>query len=58
MDSKVENVKKLFFFASLDPFFASSVVHIYIHTYLARSPEIGQGRGRILSCGARKPEQI
>ena len=24
---------------------------------LARTPEIGQGLGRILSCGARKPEQ-
>ena len=29
----------------------------YIHTYLAQTPEIGQGLGRILSCGARKPEQ-
>ena len=25
--------------------------------FLARTPEIGQGLGRILSCGARKPEQ-
>ena len=25
---------------------------------LARTPEIGQGLRRILSCGARKPEQI
>ena len=24
---------------------------------LARTPEIGQGLGRLLSCGARKPEQ-
>ena len=24
---------------------------------LARTPEIGQGLARILSCGARKPEQ-
>ena len=24
---------------------------------LARTPEIGQGLGRIISCGARKPEQ-
>ena len=24
---------------------------------LARTPEIGQGLGRILSCGARKQEQ-
>ena len=29
----------------------------YIHTYLAQTPEIGQGLGRFLSCGARKPEQ-
>ena len=29
----------------------------YIPTYLAQTPEIGQGLGRILSCGARKPEQ-
>ena len=28
-----------------------------IYTYLARTPDIGQGLGRILSCGARKPEQ-
>ena len=28
-----------------------------IHTYLAQTPEIGQGVGRILSCKARKPEQ-
>ena len=28
-----------------------------IYIYLARTPEIGQGLGRILSCGARKPEQ-
>ena len=27
-----------------------------IYIYLARTPEIGQGLGRILSCGARKPE--
>ena len=30
---------------------------VYIYIYLARTPEIGQGLGRILSCGARKPEQ-
>ena len=30
---------------------------LYIYIYLARTPEIGQGLGRILSCGARKPEQ-
>ena len=29
-------------------------IYIYI---LARTPEIGQGLGRILSCGARKQEQ-
>ena len=26
-------------------------------TYLAQTPEIGQGIGRFLSCGARKQEQ-
>ena len=31
--------------------------YIYIYIYLARTPEIGQGLGRILSCGARKQEQ-
>ena len=30
---------------------------IYIHTYLAQTPEIGQGLVRFLSCGARKQEQ-
>ena len=30
---------------------------IVLHTYLALTPEIGQGLGRILSCGARKQEQ-
>ena len=30
---------------------------IYDIISLARTPEIGQGLGRILSCGARKPEQ-
>ena len=30
---------------------------IYIYIYLARTPGIGQGLGRILSCGACKPEQ-
>ena len=34
-----------------------SEVALYIYIYLARTPEIGQGLGRILSCGARKPEQ-
>ena len=28
-----------------------------IYIYLALTPEIGQGVGRILICGARKPEQ-
>ena len=28
-----------------------------IYIYLARTPGIGQGLGRILSCGACKPEQ-
>ena len=27
------------------------------HTYLAQTPEIGQGLERFLSCGARKQEQ-
>ena len=27
------------------------------HTYLAQTPEIGQGLGRLLSCGDRKQEQ-
>ena len=31
-------------------------MYIYIYN-LARTPEIGQGLGRIPSCGARKPEQ-
>ena len=31
--------------------------NIIIIISLARTPEIGQGLGRILSCGARKPEQ-
>ena len=29
----------------------------YNYIILARTPEIGQGLCRILSCGARKPEQ-
>ena len=32
-------------------------LHMYIHTYLAQTPEIGKGLGRFLSCGARKQEQ-
>ena len=28
-----------------------------VHTCLAQTPEIGQGLGRFLSCGARKQEQ-
>ena len=31
--------------------------HIYTYIYLAQTPEIGQGLGRFLSCGARKQEQ-
>ena len=32
--------------------------YIYkVYLYMARTPEIGQGLGRILSCGACKPEQ-
>ena len=33
------------------------VLDTYIHTYLAQTPEIGQGLGRFLSCRARKQEQ-
>ena len=33
------------------------LLHTYIHTYLAQTPEIGQGLGRFLSCRARKQEQ-
>ena len=33
------------------------VIEHFIIISLARTPEIGQGVGRILSCGARKPEQ-
>ena len=33
------------------------VYYNYIYIYLERTPEIGQGLERILSCGARKPEQ-
>ena len=36
----------------------TSKIYIYIYIYLARTPEIGQGLGRILSCGARKPERV
>ena len=32
------------------------IIIIIIIIILARIPEIGQGLGRILSCGARKPE--
>ena len=35
----------------------SFVLFTYIFTYLAQTPEIGQGLGRYLSCGARKQEQ-
>ena len=33
----------------------SLVIYLIIYIYLA--PELGEGLGRILSCGARKPEQ-
>ena len=36
---------------------ANVLKNIIIIIILARTPEIGQGLGRILSCGARKPEQ-
>ena len=34
-----------------------TVLSKYSFIYLARTPGIGQGLGRILSCGACKPEQ-
>ena len=37
--------------------FAVFAQKLQIIIILARTPEIGQGLGRILSCGARKPEQ-
>ena len=37
--------------------FLSKVFESILIIILARTPEIGQGLGRILSCGARKPEQ-
>ena len=33
------------------------ILSVIINIILSRTPEIGQGLGRILSCGARKPEQ-
>ena len=49
---------------SLSTFASKSPSRIFIwdlghllNIILARTPEIGQGLGRILSCGARKPEQ-
>ena len=33
------------------------IIIIVFFIILARTPEISQGLGRILSCGARKPEQ-
>ena len=38
-------------------FLSLSETSKYIYIYLARTPEIGQGLGRILSCGVRKPER-
>ena len=35
---------------------SKSIANLY-NIILERTPEIGQGLGRILSCGARKPEQ-
>ena len=35
----------------------SNMPQCFVIISLARTPEIGQGLGRILSCGARKPEQ-
>ena len=42
----VNNIEKLY---------QNNTLKLYI--YLARTPEIGQGLGRIVSYGARKPEQ-
>ena len=36
---------------------SKTIFILKVYIYLARTPEIGQGLGRILSCGARKPEQ-
>ena len=33
------------------------ILYNYFFIILARTPEIGQGLGRFLSCGARKQEQ-
>ena len=35
----------------------SEIFKYNINIILARTSEVGQGLGRILSCGARKPEQ-
>ena len=44
---------KIAFFANFDLFLGISL----IYTYLAQTPEIGQGLGRFLSRGPRKQEQ-
>ena len=46
----------LYFYIFIFLYFEVLTIHIYIYN-LARTPEIGQGLGRILSCGARKQEQ-
>ena len=43
--------------ASLLNLIKSGTLRLLIIIILARTPEIGQGLGRILGCGARKPEQ-
>ena len=45
----------ILYFCYLDVFLNVFIKNI--HTYLAQTPEIGQGLGRFLSCGARKQEQ-
>ena len=46
-------IKEIYFIKSIHIY----ILYIYISISFARTPEIGQGLGRILSCGARKPEQ-
>ena len=48
---------KLFSNTNIIKFFHHLYIATLIKLSLARTPEIGQGLGRILSCGARKSEQ-
>ena len=38
-------------------FLEKKIIYKYNNIILGRTSKIGQGQGRILSCGARKPEQ-